>query len=108
MAKTSNQPKHTPGPWKWVGTQAKPSIFAYLASPEEYVGAALDGFTENPANARLIETAPELLDALKAVHSLWSKHSGVPPIDSVICLDLQIQEIIRKVEGKLPPGQVHA
>ena len=60
--------KHTPGPWIWVGTNRLPKSKCYLYGKEcALVGAALEGFTENTADAALIAAAPELLDALKTL-----------------------------------------
>ncbi len=64
----SDKLTHTPGPWKWCGTQQKPKKFCYLSGQDfKGVGVALSGFTENKANAHLIAAAPELLEALKTL-----------------------------------------
>lgn len=62
--------KHTPGPWKWVGTKSNPKSRSYLRGGEsgfESVGCCLNDFTENEANAVLIAAAPELLELLDEI-----------------------------------------
>lgn len=64
----SPQTQFTPGPWKWVGTQGNPELFAFLGNPNhehDYVFVNLSGFKPTPENARLIASAPALYAALQ-------------------------------------------
>lgn len=65
----NNQPKHTPGPWH-VGVKPGPIIYddAYgsqIARMDNPFGQTDE---ENLANAHLIASAPDLLEALKEAH----------------------------------------
>jgi hypothetical protein len=68
--------KHTPGPWTAL---QEPSLsrwrigagFAAADSVAAVYATNVDGITE--ANARLIAAAPELLDALRALHAFASR-----------------------------------
>jgi hypothetical protein len=63
-AQAQQPASHTPGPWRWNGTNKQPKAFCYLYGPDyDVAGCALDGFTDNAANARLIAAAPDLLEA---------------------------------------------
>ena len=80
---------HTPGPWRVQGR-------AIAASPLDRICVTSDatdgGFVVRPraidgrdadtvtANARLIASAPELLDALRELVAFDAKHSGNAPI----------------------------
>lgn len=73
--------KHTPGPWKYQPAHLTNDL---LEVDENYIRiTAGDGYLENgfevtgfmrPANARLIEAAPEMYDMLKAFAA------GTPPV----------------------------
>lgn len=84
-------PKHTPGPWQWVGDSLTHKRF------DVYVPYGLDGAHEHictvnnlpharlvarpqeraDANVRLITAAPELLAALSAMLAMFEEsHSG--------------------------------
>lgn len=54
--------KHTPGPWKWD----QPSVFNAAGIPIAHIFNHLDP-KEKEANAQLIASAPDLLEALKSV-----------------------------------------
>lgn len=64
-------PHITPGPWKWSGTNARPSRACYLTGGSTYgnVGAALEGFTDDPANAQAIAATPDTLATLLELRS---------------------------------------
>lgn len=84
--------EHTPGPWKWEGSTARPDKYVYLQNGvHSLVGASLDGFTDNPYNARLIAAAPELLEALEKIVKF----------DTPLPCGLlgQAQEAIKKAKG---------
>lgn len=79
-AQSREQRTHTPGPWKWVGTKARPGKFCYLYGAESHtVGVSLDGFTESNDNARLIAAAPELLDGCKKLLAVFDNISKRNP-----------------------------
>lgn len=60
--------KHTPGPWLCDGVTTEDCGEGYLA----YIVKAPGGMLASIANARLIASAPELLEALeKAEQALW-------------------------------------
>jgi hypothetical protein len=74
-------PPISKGSWKWIGTVAKPEMPCYLRSsdPEEcWVGVALDGFTDNPANAQAIAALPQLLAVLELsqIHAAAMQQDG--------------------------------
>jgi len=81
---------HTPGPWKFALFDADPNQ-AFVQWKSGY--AAVHGAREGrEANARLIATAPEMLEALKLASSIIGH-----PDDSV---SQSIVELIAKAEGK--------
>lgn len=96
----SDEQKHTPGPWK---VSRRFDIYQDLgiAVGGTYIGTTR-GNTAMPdsiaavdeANARLIATAPELLEACKAVSEF-----GIPDRDAGPLM-VQLYEAIAKAEGK--------
>jgi hypothetical protein len=88
-----NMTTHTPGPWK------KSNISPHIYGPQnEYLAIC-----ENPANAHLVASAPELLAALQAVAIGLSPASLELQKDSLAdlcrtCSEI-IQEAIAKAEG---------
>lgn len=85
---------HSLGPWR-VMTNSDDQMFILGPDSPEIV-AELDGNWPEPmrSNARLIAAAPELLEALIALH----------PVDSCTCPDLKTQGIvhaaIKKARGE--------
>ncbi len=64
--------KYTPGPWK-IGGSNKRSIFT---NDKDCLMIATTEFAlvkEKEANARLIATAPELLEACKLMYKAWEQ-----------------------------------
>lgn len=59
---------HTPGPWKliWWGNERYPYPLS-IDTADDACWIARNGTCSNPADARLIAAAPDLLAALKAV-----------------------------------------
>ena len=105
--KTNEMAKHTPGPWHIGARQPNSDKFIYGKAGEEVANCdRLTNFPEvNLANARLIASAPELLDALKA-STKWLAHfkgylgpdevSEMGPVAEIIRIS---REVIRKAEG---------
>lgn len=63
-----NDKKHTPGPWKIVGSKGYDGTRHYCVFSEDGVllgNACARGAKQRKADARLMAAAPELLDALK-------------------------------------------
>lgn len=91
---------HTPGPWAYAHSgpvmQGYSQPFAVAQKGERNLiagvfGDVKGGVAVTEANARLIATAPELLEALKdARFALYGDGPGNPKIDNVIA----------KAEGK--------
>lgn len=69
--------KHTPGPWV-VGTNGPNDHFIRDAGLSMIVDKINFPMSQSTANARLIAAAPELLEALEAVLSLY-KSTGMSP-----------------------------
>lgn len=103
--------KHTPGPWKadfldedngWILDKKSNYIAEIVTSDEE------NKFIKNPdereANARLIASAPELLEALKAaqkiLHPLVMKMKVKDHFSEHNVLANVIVKAIAKAEGK--------
>lgn len=74
--------KHTSGPWEWRTDQFEPFQTQWSLSPGILIAEGYDGTPggdeHDRANARLIATAPELLDALKDAVGLLERHYPVP------------------------------
>ena len=72
MTKTKRT-KHTPGPWKQGYAPGMGGMPAIIADANNTVLAEM--FSDNPANAKLIAAAPEMLEALKNIlHMLEGCH----------------------------------
>lgn len=103
--------KHTPGPWRVVGTTANDSYFVehgQMGEPGHVVIAGLRPETRRKIprllqdvadDARLIAAAPELLEALKD-HIRW--YDGGTPAPEIDERELiaRTRAAIAKVEGK--------
>lgn len=92
----AQEAKHTPGPWTLtggtlIGGRRKTHIAYVQEAPG--LGAAAE------ANFRLIEAAPELLDALKA---LWRAVDQGTETSSDVWIDaaLKYRAVIARIEGK--------
>lgn len=70
---------HTPGPWEVLGSEYDGTLYVMPAGVSAGRGgnrtvAVIPEWTENrDANARLIDAAPELLEALKEVFVIGEK-----------------------------------
>lgn len=89
---------HAPGPWKaWQRDADKGSNYWLIRTANEKTGLddTIRGYC-GESNARLIAAAPELLEALKNILSLYESDDG--------CRDLPEyksgQSAIAKAEGK--------
>ena len=103
--KTENKVKHTPGPWSYgdgVITCRKEAFMPNNAKRIICIARCDDkevNFLENismgelHANARLIASAPELLEALK--NCINALYGGYSPHDAIE----QAKQVIAKAEG---------
>ena len=82
--KTENEVKHTPGPWIVMGNQRNGHYDFVLPMAED---------KDFHANARLIASAPELLEALK--NCINALYGGYSPHDAIE----QAKQVIAKAEG---------
>lgn len=88
---------HTPGPWKFNGEHMKSDSSAVIRSADNMTVAFAADFNkyardeEKDANARLIASAPELLDAVKRAYSLTAPLSAY---------GRELEALIAKAEGK--------
>ena len=107
--------KHTPGPWQIydcefavrVGIEGgnKTSVITLGAKGDDS-GVWGETTEQAEANARLIASAPELLEALKAAMAFIDSHVADPDITTEMAqryaelINLNPHEIIAKAEGK--------
>lgn len=82
---------HTPGPWKWD----QPSVFNTAGIPIAHIFNHLDP-KEKEANARLIASAPELLEALKILVGDFKSDNPIPFTDGITIA----KAAIAKAEGR--------
>ncbi len=64
MSNSSNDSKHTPGPWRIEGAGHMHAAGSTALMHENYCIAVFRG-VDSDANARLIAAAPDMLDALR-------------------------------------------
>ena len=96
--------RHTPGPWR--------AVLAYgykIKAPDGRVIADLPTHApltwENPANAYLIASAPDLLVACQSALAVLEDYPEVSP-ETQICLRSAIAEATgESVEGWMPVGR---
>jgi hypothetical protein len=98
--------KHTPGPWGFGNTDEDKKLILgdngkgnYVCSIQIYQTPRRMGLwqeEERLANARLIASAPELLEALK---NLYNETSGKVRPDILRVLREKTKQIIAKAEG---------
>ncbi|CAJ96117.1 hypothetical protein CMPELA_25775 [Cupriavidus necator] len=104
----SLQNSHTPGPWfaTWNHQNVKSAESICHIYPESQRGdrflmevgvvyCASPG-TEAEANARLMATAPELLEALNAAYVALARHADDPKVGKALVL---VGNAINKAEG---------
>ena len=98
--------KHTPGPWFWDDKDALPwtdydktDHMPYLIDANgRIVMSGEDIRINNAANASLINAAPDLLEALKAMVSAYA--GQVQNDGSYAVIDVSARAAIAKAEGK--------
>lgn len=103
--------KHTPGPWHWRNgrleavTPAWEARIATILDDEgcmvfrETYGQGVDAKTEQEANLRLIATAPDLLQALKALVEEMARRGTSDPGNGYSDLVMQAEAAIAQAEG---------
>lgn len=102
MTTNETKTKHTPGPWYSAIT---PTSGTWVGSdPQCMIGIARifgDSDEETEANAALIAAAPDLLEALKALHSCHRAFSNDPEMWTALDDDArkQAEAAIEKAEG---------
>ncbi len=67
--------KHTPGPWR-ISDARSTKVVLIDDAKGQAVGELVWADVRNPADARLIAAAPDLLDALKDLVSVLGPDSG--------------------------------
>jgi len=97
--------KHTPGPWKFdiePRGNGWPGLFQVTTNILEY---GLDGeegiYIDNPADARLLSAAPEMLEILKQVVSV-SQHDATLITRQVAD---RMRAIVAKATQHHPPAE---
>jgi hypothetical protein len=92
---------HTPGPWVFDAESATVLGLGYVGPRDREVCAINPSVTYgvDSANARLIESAPDLLDALRACVEDMDKMAAAGLQMPVICR-MQARAAIAKAEGK--------
>lgn len=98
----SNQPKHTPGPWRanqpryilGLKTQGQ----WYIHAKDCTVACSLDGDRE--ANARLIAAAPELLAALQAYEPFLPKSTASEGGAAAYSAQVKAADVVRAAIAK--------
>ena len=100
MNDTKEKPAFTPGPWVkasiGIGTTAKQVVWLGENTDKR---VQVIGTGRDHANARLIASAPEMLDALKNV----KRALGMPV--SLEAIRLLVDEAIHKAEAKVEGGE---
>jgi hypothetical protein len=107
--------KHLPGPWFLEWDKDCESFQIYDAQPDEndevfmtiatvHVGERPSSQAHQPANARLIAAAPELLAALR-LGMQWSEDDGYPDDDATLSVGERLfrqaaRAAIAKAEGR--------
>lgn len=66
--------KHTPGPWVVLDTSSNGIIVSQMLLLDRTPQFICEGFLTE-ADAHLVAAAPDMLDALKKLHALYSDHS---------------------------------
>jgi hypothetical protein len=96
--------KHSPAPWTFVDgfLEEDKKVYDYWVRGGDKMGICEIGHRHEPvahANARLIASAPELLEALKALVNMPDERSINDISNEEIDLWMQAKAIIAKAEG---------
>ncbi len=87
--------KHAPGPWKITHSE----VNGYRVSDSTGWGVAVVlKDTNDEANARLIATAPQMLEALEKIAEIGRQKGDARPQDAVSCF-LIAEEAINAAKG---------
>ena len=100
--------KHTPGPWAWRGEPGNSELHGAEGCVLEHafqegMWLSYDADKEGrAANARLIASAPDLLDALIAADAVLQMIGGISPFDDPVegSLGQKIRAAIAKATGQ--------
>ena len=101
--------KHTPGPWKIIppdafkmdgyDTPVHPSCVGVDNDNHSFGVNRLCSLPNNPADARLIAAAPEMLEALKDALELIREYMPEFPSRDFNQRELAISKVIKKAES---------
>lgn len=100
-----SKPKHTPGPWTLEAGRnfiTSSGEFYLTYGQDKYKNPKFRDFCELDANARLIATAPELLEALELLARIHGFYSG-PECQQLECecyVCLKARAAIAKAKGE--------
>ncbi len=78
--------KHSPGPWRWVDVPGNPWAVRGPNDETDHLGPIIlnmggSADEQEKANARLIASAPEMLDLLRGAVDPWDKSMASPGAD---------------------------
>lgn len=96
--------KHTPGPWRINLYLGGAYAIDHVAPNGDHIArvAVVDGLVETPANARLIATAPDLLDLLEEIER--ENYRGIGGISQHYERGERIRALIARAKtGKVYP-----
>lgn len=95
--------KHTPGPWFVYYGRPRNSRAVFVCHDDVAAGGrvaiAQAIISNEDANARLIAAAPDLLEALKALHAAVAASKTMEGREYV-SLGIQVNDAIAKAEGR--------
>ena len=95
--------KHTSGPWQWIGRSEYDDTVYRELSPAVITGTVEGNICIYEADARLIASAPELLEALKNIEYILGQIDSVhykSCSEKIFEVIKTAREAIVKAEGK--------
>lgn len=95
------EPKHTPGPWEIRDPYGRPSSVGLIGPADQSPVCCITGYhgiETSEANARLIVTAPDMLEALKAMTDFAKSYIGRMDSGEVEQFELA-RSVIAEAEG---------